>query len=111
MKKSEVISVYSFLGNGIKMSALSDKQTRDDILQLIRELKKAADEIFNELKVINEPAFEGNKQEVQNKILNEPCEAKFTKVKESTLLDAIAESKIDVPVLAVFNSFKEVIKD
>lgn len=111
MKKSEVISIYSFLGNNIKMSALSKEEVRNAIIKLIRELKKSADEIFNELKVVNEPAFDGNKEEVQNKILEEDYPNNFTKVDEDVLLTAIAESKVEIPVLAVLNSFKEIIKN
>ena len=111
MTKSEVISIYSFLGNGIKMSALSSKETRDNILLLIRELRKAATGIFDELKVTEEPAIEGNAKEVQDKILAEPYEGTFTKIDEDTLLTAIAESKVDIPILTALNSFKELFKD
>lgn len=111
MTKSEVISIYSFLGNGIKMSALSSKETRDSILLLIRELRKAANTIFDELKVTHEPAIDEDTKEVQNKILAEPYDGTFTKIDEDTLLTAIAESKIDVPVLTALNSFNELLKD
>lgn len=111
MKNNEVVALYTFLGNGIKMSALSEEKTRDSILKLIRELRKASTQIFDELKVSEEPAFSENQKEVQEKVLNEECTVEFTKLDEDVLLTAIAESKIDVPVLAVLNSFKELIKD
>ena len=111
MRKSEVITIYSFLGNGIKMSALSSPETRKAFLTLMREMKKAAEDIYNELKVVEEPAFEGNREEVKEKILEEPCEMKFTKIKEDLLMTAIAESKLDVPILAVLNSFNEIIEE
>ena len=111
MTKSEVISIYSFLGNGLKMSALSSKETRDSVLLLIRELRKAATGIFDELKVTEEPAFDGDSKEVQNKILAETYDGTFTKIDEDTLLTAIAESKIEVPILTALNSFKELFED
>lgn len=111
MKKSEVISIYSFLGNGLKMSALSKEETRVALIKLIRELRKAATAIFDELKVVDEPAFDGDKTEVQNKILAEDYDGTFTKVDEDILLTAIAESKVDIPVLTALNSFGEIVKD
>ena len=110
MKKNEVVSIYSFLGNGIKMNVLSSEETRTALVGLIRELRKAAAEIFEELKVVEEPAFEGNKEEVRNSIMNEEYKGTFTKIDEDVLLTAIAESKIDVPILTVLNSFEEIVK-
>jgi len=110
MTKREVVTIYSFLGNGIKMSALSAPETRKAFITLIREMKKAADEIYSEISVVNEPAFEGNREEVQNKILDETCEVEFTKIDEELLMAAIAESKVDIPILTAINSFDEIIK-
>jgi hypothetical protein len=110
MTKREVVTIYSFLGNGIKMSALSTPETRKAFITLIREMKKAADEIYKELSVVDEPAFDGDKEEIRNKILEEPYELKVTKIDEELLMAAIAESKVDIPILAVVNSFDEIIK-
>jgi hypothetical protein len=110
MTKGEVLTIYSFLGNSIKMSALSTPETRKAFITLIREMKKAADEILTEVNVVNEPAFDGNKEEIRNKILEEPCEAKFTKIDEELLMAAISESKVDIPILTVIDSFDEIIK-
>lgn len=110
MTKREVNTIYSFLGNGIKMSALSSPETRKAFLTLMREMKRAAEDIYNELRVIEEPAFEGNREEVKKEILNETCDVKFTKIKEDLLMAAIAESKLEVPIAAVLNSFDEIIE-
>ena len=110
MTKGEVLTIYSFLGNSIKMSALSTPEIRKAFITLIREIKKAADDVYKELSVVNEPAFDGNKEEIRNKILEEPCETEFTKIEEELLMAAIAESKVDIPILAIINSFDEIIK-
>lgn len=110
MTKEEVVTIYSFLGKSIKMSALSTPETRKAFITLIREMKKAADDIYRELSVVDEPAFDGDKEEVRNKILSEPCEIEFTKIDEELLMAAIAESKVDIPILTIINSFDEIIK-
>ena len=106
MKKTNLISYYSFLGKSIKMSALSDKQTRDEFIKFFRDFRKIVNSIMGELNAPDGHEAKEIDDEIRKDVLEEEYEGTLPKIKEDTLLQAIAESGVDVPIIAVITELE-----
>lgn len=114
MNKGDILNIYTFLGNSVKMTALTDSGVRSDVIGFLRAIRRLALPILDELRVSNEPAFAGDEkaiQEAKESVLNEEYTGKLPKIKTDSLMDAVIGSKIDIPVIAVLNSFEPFLED
>lgn len=105
MKKKEIIEVFSFLANGVKLKALADKTMRSEFIKFYRELRKIADPITKELNSTFEPPLGDASEEARKQILGEEVEEALPKISEECLLDALAESGSEAPVELILNVF------
>lgn len=114
MNKGDILNIYTFLGNSVKMTALTDAGVRSDVIGFIRSIRKLAIPILDELNVSKEPAFAGDEKavrEAKESVLNEEYTGELPKIKTDSLMDAVIGSKIDIPVIAVLNSFEPFLED
>ena len=109
MKKREVLDVYTFLANGVKMNALSDPSTRADFITFFRELRKLAEPVRDEVSSTKEPPLDSVSEEALAQIYEEEVQGELPKINEDCLLSVIAESQISVPISIVLNVFKPLI--
>lgn len=111
MTKENIITCYQFLGNNVKIGALSDADIRSAFIRFFRQLRKAALPIMEELKAVSEPPLDQAPEEVNKQILAEEVEGELPKITEECLLSVLAENKLNVPVVAILNSFDEMLED
>lgn len=111
MTKETLITCYQFLGENVKIGALSNATTRAAFIKFFRELRKLVLPIYEEIKAVNEPPLDQAPDETHRQILGETVEGDLPKIKEDFLLDVLAENKLDVPVIAILNSFEELIEN
>ena len=112
MKKSEVFIMYNLIGGRVKFSALSNEKVRKEMISLFRSLRKAISPIEDELKITETPASQGNAEEMRRNILDEEYSGEeIIKISEDSLVTAFAESGVDLPILAVLNTFNPVLKN
>ena len=111
MKKSEVFVMYNLIGGRIKFSALKNEKVRKDMMTLFRSLRKAIGPIEDELKITETPSTMGETEAVRNDILDEEYKGEpIVKVDEDSIVNAFADSGVDLPILAVLNTFNQAIK-
>ncbi len=111
MTKENIITCYQFLGNNVKIGALSDAEIRSAFIRFFRQLRKIALPIMEELKAVFEPPLDQAADEVNRQILLEEVTTELPKIKEEILMTFLAESKVEVPVIAILNSFEELLED
>ena len=110
MKKRELLDIYTFLANGVKIGALANASTRSAFISFFRGIKRIADPITKELNDALVPPLGDASEETRKQIMDEEVTETLPKINEGALLEAIAESKIDAPVniiLDVFDQFFE----
>ena len=111
MKKSDVFVMYNLIGGRIKFSALKNEKVRKDMMNLFRSLRKAIGPIEDELKITETPSTMGEAEDIKNNILEEEYAGEpLVKVDEDSIVNAFADSGVDLPILAVLNTFNPVIK-
>lgn len=109
MKKNNILNYYTFLGNNIKMTVLSDPEIRKEFISFFRALRKIAAPVFTELNLSSD-ATEAE-QEMNKQILEEEITEELPKIKEETLFTIFADCNLDLPVLALINDFEPFISD
>lgn len=111
MTKESLITCYQFLGNNVKMAALSDAGVRQEFIRFFRGLRQVANPIMEEIAATSQPPLDQAADEVYRQILGEEVTAELPKIKEEMLMTFLAESKVEVPVIAVLNSFEGLLED
>lgn len=93
------------------MTALSDAEVRQAFIRFFRGLRQIANPIMDEIAATAQPPLDQAADEVNRQILGEEVTTELPKVKEEMLMTFLAESKVEVPVIAVLNSFEGFLED
>jgi hypothetical protein len=110
MKKKVIIDLYTFLANGVRISALANPATRSSFIAFFRAIKRIADPILQELRDSIVPPLDQATDEVRTQVLEEEITDQLPQIEEEYLLETLAESKIDAPLNAVLEAFDPFIK-
>ena len=106
MKKETINTCYQFLGTTVRVGALTNPETRTAFIRFFRELRKIAMPIIEEIEAASQPPLADASDEVIKQIMSENYEGELPKISEEALLEVLAESKCDYPIMAVLNTFK-----